>query len=164
MKHIKRLSALLLAVCMAASLSVSACTGKVTDSIGSSTGRVPIVAATPVDLPPVSLYDAYHIPGTQHTGSAYSDSFTCDPEDGNRLNIFVRNDGASAVIVNVTWEDKGMVKEFPAYEIAAGKNKTQTYLYEDGAGLNGRWTVEVTTRSGHPLNIWVSARQYQINP
>ena len=157
MKHRKKWFALL-AVCMAAALSVSACAADPSAASASpSASLAPVEAETPVELPPISLYDAYHIPGIQHSGSDYSDSFTCHPEDGNRLNIFVRNDGVGAVVVNITWEDNGMVKEYPAFEIPVGGQHTKTYLYEDGAGINGLWTVEVTTTSGHPLNIWVSA-------
>ena len=164
MKHRKKWFALL-AVCMAAALPVSACAADPSAASASpSASLAPVEAETPVELPPISLYDAYHIPGIQHSGSDYSDSFTCHPEDGNRLNIFVRNDGVGAVVVNITWEDNGMVKEYPAFEIPVGGQHTKTYLYEDGAGINGLWTVEVTTTSGHPLNIWVSACQYQINP
>lgn len=172
MKHGKKILTVLSAVAIAVSMSVPAFAYTSTHvqfgfehkNLEENFGRVPIRLDDPVNLPPISFYDVTHLPGEQHTGSEYKDSFTCTPEDGNRLNIFVRNDGASTVYLNITWKDGNMEKAYPAVEIPAGKQNTQTFSYEDNAGINGRWTVEVTTKSGHSLNVWVSARQYQINP
>ena len=108
-----------------------------------------------------------HIPVTDYTSttSDYNESFSCKPGDGNRLNIWVRNNGEDTVVLNVDWSKFfGMVDEqYEGVEIAAGDQYTMTFYYKDGSGIDGNWDVNVTTLSGGTLDITVSARQYQKN-
>lgn len=108
-----------------------------------------------------------HIPVTNYTSSSedYNESFSCDADDGNRLNIWVKNNGTNTVVLNVDWSKFfGIVNEqYDAVEIPAGGQYTMTFYYKDGRGINGNWDVNVTTLTGGSLNITVSARQYQYN-
>lgn len=108
-----------------------------------------------------------HIPVTNYTSSTedYNASFSCDPKDGNRLNIWVQNNGTGTVVLNVDYSRFfGIVSEqYSAVEIPGGHAHTMTFSYEDNRGIDGNWDVNVTTLSGGTLNITVSARQYQYN-
>ena len=108
-----------------------------------------------------------HIPVTNYTSTTndYNKSFSCNSGDGNRLNIWVKNNGDDTVVLNVDWSRFfGIINEqYDAVEIAAGDQYTMTFYYEDGRGISGNWDVNVTTLSGGTIDITVSARQYQYN-
>lgn len=111
--------------------------------------------------PGPSLRDVNHIPDHDVFLEAGTDSFfadfTCEPSEGNKLNIWMQNNGTSTLIVTVTWNGE-------AYEpqtITPGNRFYQNYYYEDGSGLGGDWTVVVTTESGGDIDMRIAARQFQ---
>lgn len=108
-----------------------------------------------------------HIPVTNYTSSTddYNESFSCDPKDGNRLNIWVKNNGEDTIVLNVDYSKFfGIVNEqYSAVEILGGHAHTMTFSYKDDKGIDGNWDVNVTTLAGGTLDITVSARQYQYN-
>lgn len=96
----------------------------------------------------------------------YNASFSCDKDDGNRLNVWVQNNGDNPVYLNVKWSKFfGLISnEYESVKIEGdGGSHTITFYYEDGSGIGGNWDINVTTKVGNELNINVSARQYQIN-
>lgn len=126
--------------------------------------EAPIVTVYEGDLPALMSGDVIHINNVHHSGSDdFTDTFSCKASDGNRLNIFVQNNGNNSVIVNITWKKFLSKEEYPAVTVNSGKNMVQTYSYDNNKGIDGNWTVNVTTASGGSMDINVAARQYQIN-
>lgn len=128
--------------------------------------------------PGISPFAGKRLINNEHyTGSGdYEKSFQCDADDGNRLNIFVSNNVSAAemagdrVIVNISWKKFLNSEDYPAkylYGVGSGSSKpssyTDTFSYESNKGIDGTWTILVTTELGTPLDITVSARQYQVN-
>lgn len=108
--------------------------------------------------------DVTHISNVHHTGNDdFTDTFTCTASDGNRLNIFVRNNGQGTVIVNITWKKFLSQEHYPAINVDPGDHTIQTYSYDNNKGIDGTWTVNVTRADGKEMDINVAARQYQIN-
>lgn len=130
--------------------------------------NAPIMAVTTEDdgsIVPLD-YGKMHISPTRiTTGTDYNASFSCSKEDGNRMNVWVQNNGSSPVYLNVEWSRFfGLIsKQYDSVKINAGSSYTMTFYYEDGSGIDGNWDINVTTTNGATLDINVSARQYQIN-
>jgi hypothetical protein len=82
------------------------------------------------------LRDATYIDSTV-TGSGYSNTFTCSPPNGNRLNIYLENNASSSVVMTVVQDG---YSHSPT-TVNAGANKTNTYYMADGSGIGGSWTV-----------------------
>lgn len=124
------------------------------------------------DGPPEAEGDAALYDGRQHlqehySGSGdYNASFTCDPADGNRLNVWVSNTGETSLYVNIEWTTLFgvIVKKYPARTLAPGEQNTSNFYYENDTGIDGTWNVNVTTQLGGAIDIDVAARQYQENP
>lgn len=106
----------------------------------------------------------YHILPEDYSGKGdYDNAFSCDPNDGNRLNIWVRNNGDVTVIVNISFSKPSASEDYPAIYLAPGDQITKKYSYDDNRGIDGDWSINVTTELGGTMDISVSARQYQIN-
>ncbi|GAA5416516.1 hypothetical protein Pryu01_01551 [Paraliobacillus ryukyuensis] len=95
-----------------------------------------------------------------HTGyDAFSRSFTLQPEDGEDLNIWVKNNHRSkTVYFRVERTDNG--QDFGDRKLGPGDQLTRTFDMKNGNGLQGTWRVYVYTKDGHNMDIDVSARQY----
>lgn len=106
-------------------------------------------------------FDVQLINNVNYIGtSAYDTTFTLAPENGTKLNVWVKNNHSSKtvkfkVVHETTNTDYGYVN------VAAGDNRTRTFSLPSGGGLSGKWRVYVTSNDGHQMNLTISARQYQ---
>lgn len=125
----------------------------------------PIMYVTDEEVPiPLTARGQTHIEPTEYTSDEdYNEEFTCDPDDGNCLNIWVRNNGDEPVYVNISWEGDGISEDYKAVELGPGEQRTKVFSYDSGKGIDGTWSINVTPKYGGEISIEVSARQYQQN-
>lgn len=101
--------------------------------------------------------DVVTIPAVHHTGKgAFRDSFTLSPQNGKKLNIFVKNNGSSIVYLNV----KVNGQDFGDSTIPAGGQKTRNFEQLVGTGLSGNYEVYIYNNVGSLYDLNISARQF----
>jgi hypothetical protein len=88
-------------------------------------------------------------------GSGYSNTFTCSPPNGNRLNIYLKNNGSSSVVMTIVQDGYSHAST----TVNAGADKTNTYYMADGSGIGGGWTIGLTSPIGDSLDVHLIARQ-----
>ena len=95
-----------------------------------------------------------------HIGStAFDQSFTLYPTDGDRLNVHVKNNHSSkTVLFKVVHTSTNT--DFGYKPLGPGEQLTRPFTMIGGGGMSGTWRVYVTSNDGHSMNINVSARQY----
>ncbi|MEK4060241.1 MULTISPECIES: hypothetical protein [Paenibacillus] len=100
--------------------------------------------------------EAVKIVRVNQKGGAFNDSFTCEPDDGVNLNIWMMNNNGQSVQFQV-WRN-GV--EFTNQAIAVGSQKTISFTDMLGNGLDGNYEVYIYSLLGYPLDVDVSARQF----
>ncbi|MGQ3481855.1 hypothetical protein [Paenibacillus sp. TY11] len=111
------------------------------------------VFATPTSSP----MDFSPINSVHHRGkSAFKYPFTLSPQNGKKLNIYVKNNGSSAVILNVKVNDQ----DFGDSTIPAGGQKTRKFEQLVGTGLSGNYEVYVYNNDGSLYDLNINARQF----
>lgn len=127
------------------------------------------VSAAPVRMiqedqipPEAQTGDKNYLDHLSHSGNDdFTRNFTCSSDDGNQLLVYVQNNGDKPVLVNITWEKEKSKKEYPATSVEAnGGDSFQIFSYEEDCGIDGNWTVNITSESGDDIDINVTARQY----
>lgn len=106
--------------------------------------------------------DINHIDNISHSGSDdFTNTFTCNASDGDQLAVYITNQGENPVIVNITWKKSSNKEAYSAITVPANGGETlQTFAKEEGSGVDGTWTVNVTPERTSSMNITVTARQY----
>lgn len=110
----------------------------------------------PVEDEDITILEVTPINNDHYTGTAYERTFTCDPDNGKKLNIYVKNNGTTTVKFKVTHGSQ----DFGYVNVSGGSGKTRTFTMNDGGGISGEWTVYVTTDTGARMDINVNARQF----
>lgn len=98
-----------------------------------------------------SLIDA------KHSGSAFKSYFTCTPDMGNHLNVYVKNNNTSGNVIFKVLKDN---QDFEFVDVSAGRGVSRTFTLTDDTSMSGDWKVYVTTTDGHAIDIDVSAGQF----
>ncbi|MCD7861153.1 MAG: hypothetical protein LUG25_04535 [Oscillospiraceae bacterium] len=93
------------------------------------------------------------------TKSSYSGSFTCDPDDGNRMTLTITNNGDNVIIANLVVDSTTI----PAVEVEAGESTTITFSKSTNDGLTCTVKINLTTDDGESMNAAIKAWQYQYN-
>ena len=150
-KTFKRIVAFLIAsMCFLSMIPVSAAS---TDQVY----HLENVTVTITDEAPPMTRAIVHLE-EHHTGAAdYDAFFTCDPNEGNRLNIWVDNtNGNYDVIVNLTVDGE----RIPFYIMPAGEDGTTKIESNDGEGLASDISINITSSEGRNMDFWCRARQF----
>ncbi|MWC27581.1 hypothetical protein [Paenibacillus sp. MMS18-CY102] len=121
----------------------------------STTGEGPSIYG-----PTIVPFDVQLINGVGHTGcSAYEKSFTLSPDNGDNLNVWVKNNHSTkTVYFKVERTDNN--QDFRAVAVGSGDQLTRTFFMTGGGGMQGTYKVYVYTTDGHNMDITVSARQH----
>ena len=90
--------------------------------------------------------DVYLINSDEFSGYGYEKSFTCSKENGNTLNIYVKNNSS----VPISFIVNGVSKT-----VEANSDLTRTW-----SNPKGKFTVKVSNSTGDKLDILVNARQF----
>ncbi|MGG6309681.1 hypothetical protein [Paenibacillus macerans] len=102
--------------------------------------------------------DALLINNVTHTGNtAYTGEFSTDPGNGKNLNVWVKNNSNVTVYLTIKRNGTEFVSDIA---IAAGGQRTQTFVEQVASGLSGDWEVYVYNKTGDQYNLNVSARQF----
>lgn len=114
----------------------------------------------------VLYYGRQHLQEHYNGAGDYNAGFSCEPADGNRLDVWVANTGETPLYFNVEWTTLFgvIVEKYEAIPLDPGEQYTWMFSYDNDAGIDGDWNVNVTTRRGGGIDIDASARQYQGNP
>ncbi|MGZ7444130.1 hypothetical protein [Paenibacillus sp. TH7-28] len=108
------------------------------------------VASDPTD---VILIDGVR----QSGGSGYTRSFTTVPEYGKNMEVWVKNNSASSVYLEIS---RNGVELLSDYELGPGKQQTVSYQELAADGLSGDWKIYTYNRTGAKYDLSVNARQF----
>lgn len=143
MKHIKRLSALLLAVCMAASLSVSACVADKGTPAESS-----IISPRAVEV---------NEPVFSKNGDYQTIDFACASSNGSTLRVFYRNESDHECTVTLyEYGFFGVKLDVGNETIPAGGEKYFSYSNPGGK----TFCIRVKSTDGGEVEGYLRANQF----
>ncbi|WP_342428511.1 hypothetical protein [Paenibacillus sp. FSL L8-0158] len=151
------LSAALMLSLSAASFADNGYIANAEQSVSATQDQSKFVENEVKDTRVITPMDVVTIPAVHHTGKgAFRDSFTLSPQNGKRLNIYVKNNGSSTVylIVKVNGQDFGETT------IPAGGQKTRNFEQLVGTGLSGNYEVYIYNNDGSLYDLNISARQF----
>lgn len=105
-------------------------------------------------------FDRQLINNVGYTGSsAFDQSFTLYPADGDQLNVYVKNNHSSKTVLFKVIHTSTNT-DFGYKSLGPGEQLTRNFSMTDGSGMSGTWRVYVTSNDGHSMNLNVSARQF----
>jgi len=88
--------------------------------------------------------------GDTYKGNKYENYFECSPENGENLNINIKNATNGKLIFSIEGlEDK---------IIPPNAQLTRAFFNKDG--INGKYKINVTAEDGNKIDIKVNARQF----
>ena len=145
MKHTKKLFTLLLAVCMAAALPVSACVAN-----EDTPAESPIISPRSVEIE-----DNIRASNGTYTSSA----FTCPSTNGNTLRIFYRDESGNAA--NVVLQKQGFFGSWSkADDMEISGNGEGYFTYDNPGGKTFR--IVVHSMNGGEVEGYLRANQLDL--
>ncbi|WP_405130539.1 hypothetical protein MHB43_23725 [Paenibacillus sp. FSL H8-0317] len=130
----------------------SASAGALEDRVKDTYTNPPITVENPDD-PIITPMDVQLIISTNHSSYAsFEKSFTMDPRNGEDANLWVRNTSTDTIYLKISMNGNSPL-EVP---IDKGAQKTIQLV----AGVTTSFKVEVVSKTGHKIDMTISARQY----
>lgn len=153
-----KVSAVLIISAMLSLASVASAAGNVVPISTQSVVSSPVVEKTSNIKVKIIPMDAQLINSVHHTGSAaYTGEFTTAPKNGVHLNVWVKNNGASSVFIDIS---RNGLKITDGYELSSGSQKTISSQDMLGNGLSGDWKVYIYNKTGDKYDLNINARQF----
>lgn len=125
-------------------------TSEVFDIQSDATVRVEDISS-PSILPRVAWID-----NEKYIGKSYKKQFTCYEDEGNKLYIWVRNNGSHDVFVEITHLDD---RTWGPYTIKPGEFFHEGYMMLSHLGMRGQWEVYVYPDMNYTMDLEVAANQ-----
>lgn len=122
----------------------------VPDSLGNylTDGSISL-SISPRDVYPID--DVYY-----QSSSTYDESFSVDPSDGKKLNVYVANLSDSGTTVTATlYNPDGNYSS-----VVLSKGQQKTWTSSNPQGMSGTYRLTVTENTGDQMHIHVNVRQF----
>jgi len=158
----KKLLSLALAFAMLCSMTVSSfAAGSDSDTRVVQVGEYTIEITPSDGIPPMPREKIWIPLKTHNSSEAFKRFFTCDPNEGNRTNIWIDNRDGLCELTIVLWLNGEMILD-PRLNMAAGKAETYK-ITQSGQPMTGSIGIEISSANSQVMYFQIAARQFWDN-